>query len=45
MLTKTSGYVKSYDGQTTWMYFFIEDNERKSFERVFFKIAILKMYF
>ena len=27
MLTKTSAYVKSYDGQTTWMYFLIEDND------------------
>ena len=26
MLSKTSGYVKSYDGQTKWMYFFIEDD-------------------
>ena len=24
MLPKTSAYVKSYDGQTKWMYFFIE---------------------
>ena len=23
---KTSGYVKSYDGQTKWMYFLIEDD-------------------
>ena len=27
MLTKTSTYVKSYNGQTTWMYFLIEDND------------------
>ena len=27
MLPKTSAYVKSYDGQTIWMYFFIEDDE------------------
>ena len=26
MLPKTSTYVKSYDGQTTWMYFLIEHN-------------------
>ena len=25
MLPKTSAYVKSYDGQTKWMYFLIED--------------------
>ena len=24
MLPKTSAYVKSYDGQTKWMYFLIE---------------------
>ena len=27
MLPKTSAYVKSYDGQTKWLYFLIEDNE------------------
>ena len=27
MLTKTSAYVKSYDGQTNWMYFLIEDDD------------------
>ena len=27
MLTKTSAYVKIYDGQTTWMYFLIEDDD------------------
>ena len=26
MLPKTSVYVKSYDGQTKWMYVFIEDD-------------------
>ena len=26
-LPKTSAYVKSYDGQTKWMYFFIEDDD------------------
>ena len=25
MLCKTSGYVKSYDGQTKWIYFLIQD--------------------
>ena len=25
-LPKTSAYVKSYDGKTTWMYFLIEDD-------------------
>ena len=27
MLPKTSAHVKSYDGQTKWMYFLIEDND------------------
>ena len=27
MLPKTSAYVKGYDGQTKWMYFFIEDDD------------------
>ena len=26
-LPKTSTYVKSYDGQTKWMYFLIEDDD------------------
>ena len=26
MLPKTSRYVKSYDGQTKWMYFLVENN-------------------
>ena len=27
MLPKTSAYVKSYDKQTKWMYFLIEDDD------------------
>ena len=27
MLPKTSAYVQGYDGQTKWMYFFIEDDD------------------
>ena len=27
MLPKTSAYVKGYDGQTKWLYFFIEDDD------------------
>ena len=27
MPLKMSAYVKSYDGETKWMYFFIEDDE------------------
>ena len=29
MLPKTSAYIKSYDGQTKWMYFFIENDDLK----------------
>ena len=27
MLPKTSAYVKSYDGQTKWMHFLIQDDD------------------
>ena len=27
MLPKTSAYVKSYNGQTKWMYFLLEDDD------------------
>ena len=27
MLSNTSTYIKSYDGQTKWMYFLIEDDD------------------
>ena len=27
MLPKTSAYLKSYNGQTKWTYFLIEDND------------------
>ena len=27
MLRKTSAYLKSYDGETKWMYFLIEDDD------------------
>ena len=27
MFPKTRAYVKSYDGQTKWMYFLIEDGD------------------
>ena len=34
MLPKTSMYVKNYDGQSTWMYFLIEDDNL--FEKIIF---------
>ena len=30
MVPKTSAYVKSYDGQTEWMHFLIEDDELRN---------------
>ena len=30
MLPKTSTYVKSYDGQTKWLYFLIKDDDKVS---------------
>ena len=27
MFPKTTAYVKNYDGETKWMYYFIEDDE------------------
>ena len=27
MISKTSAYIRSYDGQTKWMYFLIEDDD------------------
>ena len=27
MLLKMDAYIKSYDGETKWMYFSVEDNE------------------
>ena len=55
MLPKKSAYVKSYDGENKWMYFWIEDDnvieknklmflEKIIFENAFFEGAILKMY-
>ena len=42
MLPKTSTYVKSYDGQTKWMYFFIEgDNLLKNIMLIRIKAALI----
>ena len=39
MLPKTNVYVKSYDGQSKWMYFLIEnDNKRKHNKKEHYKI-------
>ena len=40
MLPKTSTYVKSYDRQTKWMYFFIEDDDiLKKYNTIWNKIS------
>ena len=35
MLPKMKAYVKSYDGQTKWMYFLIEDDDLLAKENTF----------
>ena len=41
MLPKSSSYVKSYDGQTKWMYFLIEDNDlSKKYNTICDKVSI-----
>ena len=41
LLHKPSTYVKSYDGQTKWLYFFIEDNNLlENFNSIWHKISI-----
>ena len=40
MLFKTSVYVKSYDGQTKWMYFFIEkDDLLEKYDTIWDKVS------
>lgn len=40
MLPKTSVYVKSYDGQTRWMHFLIEDkNLRQKYNSISDKVS------
>ena len=41
MLPKTSAYVKSYDGQTKWMYFLIEDDDLKNIILLGIKSALI----
>ena len=43
MLPKTSTYVKSYDGQTKWMYFLIEgDKMMKKYNTIWDKVNQIK---
>ena len=40
MLPKTSMYVKSYDDQTKWMYFLIEDDDLlKKYNNIWDKVS------
>ena len=41
MLSETNAYVKSYDGQTKWMYFLIEDEDLlKKHNTIWNKVSI-----
>ena len=42
MLPKTSAYVKSYDGQTKWMYFFITDDGHENLVVMRLQIFMIK---
>ena len=39
MLPKTSTYVKSFDGQTKWMYFLIEDDDLLKYNTIWDKVS------
>ena len=39
MLFKTTAYVKSYDGQTKWMYFLIEDDLLEKYNTIWDKVS------
>ena len=39
MLRKTSTYVKSYDGQTKWMYFLIDDDLLEKYNSICDKVS------
>ena len=42
ILPKASAHIKSYDGQTQWMYFLIEDDEKTIWEN--FSVDIKKEF-
>ena len=42
MLPKTSTYVKSFDGQTKWMYFLTEDDDSLEKYKLFGIKSVLK---
>ena len=39
MLPKTTAYVKSYDGQTKWMYFLTEDDLLEKYNTIWDKVS------
>ena len=39
MLPKTSAYVKSYNRQTKWMYFLIEDDDLERYNVIWDKVS------
>ena len=40
MFPKTSAYIKSYDGETKWVYFFIEDGDLlKKYDTIWDKVS------
>ena len=39
MLLKTSAYVESYDGQTKWMYFLIDDDLLERYNTIWDKVS------
>ena len=39
MLPKTSAYVKSYNGQTKWMYFLFEDDLLEKYNTIWDKVS------
>ena len=42
MLPKTNAYLKSYDGRTKWMYFWIEDNDLlEKYNTIWMKSALI----
>ena len=39
MLRETNAYVKSYDGQTKWIYFFVENDSSKKYNTIWDKVS------
>ena len=39
MLPETSNNIKSYDGETTWVYFSIEDKLLKKYKDIWYEVS------